>query len=75
MQLPHRLKEDGTADHICLACMATIPKEPEEDPFSHKEEHICVFAFPGRRAGTLPKGVEQGRRRSDVQWKSFARET
>jgi hypothetical protein len=56
----HRRKEDGTHDSICLACLATIATQKNEDSLEREEEeHVCKFRFPSqrmRRLGTLPSG-------------------
>ena len=65
----HRLKADGTVDSICLACLCTIASQKEGADLTREEEdHVCQFAFPARRSGRLPAGVDRGRRRSDAEW-------
>ena len=75
VRFAHRTKEDGTIDSICLACMATISTQKTRSELEREDEdHVCQFAFPSRRSGRLPAGVERGRRRSDAEWESFTRE-
>jgi len=69
----HRLKADGSVDSICLGCLATIPAHKVEAVERGEENHTCQFAIPARRAGALPDGIEHGRRSSDAEWKSLAR--
>ncbi len=69
----HRVKEDGTVDSICLACLTTISSLSAAVNLEREEEdHVCKFAFPTRRYGKLPAGVERGRRRSDAIWEKLA---
>ena len=65
----HRMKTDGTMDSICLACLGTISSQASEAALVQDEaEHVCRFAFPARRSGKLPAGIERGRRKSDAEW-------
>jgi hypothetical protein len=68
----HRLKEDGSIDSICTACLTTISSSrAEADVDREEEDHVCPFAFPARRSGKLPVGLERGRRRSDAEWEKL----
>jgi hypothetical protein len=69
----HRMKADGSIDSICMACLTTISSQKVETELAREEEdHVCSFAFPARRSGRLPVGVERGRRRSDAEWEKLA---
>ena len=70
----HRIKADGSVDSICLACLATISSDKAGTTVEREEEdHVCQFAFPSRRSGRLPKGMERGRRSSDAEWERLTR--
>jgi hypothetical protein len=69
----HRMKTDGSIDSICMACLTTISSNRVESELDREEEdHCCSFAFPARRSGRLPQGLERGRRRSDAEWEKLA---
>jgi hypothetical protein len=66
---PHRRKQDGSDDSLCLACFKTIsPVDAEADLFPEEDDHLCAFSFPGRRAKTAVLENGNGRRRSDLEW-------
>lgn len=71
-RFPHRTKQDGSDDTMCLACFKTITREEFEGrTTSHaveEHEHICAFAFPERRANELTFDDGPKRRRSDMDW-------
>lgn len=71
-RFPHRLKQDGTTDSMCLACFKTIAREDFEAskpaPSLEEHDHICAFAFPERRANEITFEDGPKRRRSDMQW-------
>jgi hypothetical protein len=46
----HRRKADGSHDSICLACLATISSQMNEEALAREEEdHVCKFRFPSKR--------------------------
>jgi hypothetical protein len=69
---PHRLKQDGSDDTMCLSCFKTISREEFEagKPATSVDEHdhICAFAFPDRRANEVTFEDGPKRRRSDMEW-------
>jgi len=74
-KFPHRRKQDGTDDTMCLACFKTIPPAPlqaEGSPRMVEEhDHVCAFAFPDRRANELTFEDGPKRRRSDMEWQAL----
>lgn len=74
-RFPHRLKQDGSDDRMCLACFKTITREELEAgrPSATVEEHdhICAFAFPERRANEITFEDGPKRRRSDMEWQTL----
>jgi hypothetical protein len=75
-KFPHRLKQDGTDDTMCLACFKTIsPTSFDAATGSprHAEEydHVCAFAFPERRANDLTFEDGPKRRRADMDWQAL----
>ena len=47
----HRLKEDGSHDSICLACLATISSQVIEGALEREEEdHVCAYSFGSIRS-------------------------
>jgi len=71
-RFPHRRKQDGSGDSMCLACFKTIspliPEDLRSAPNVEEHDHICAFAFPERRANELTFEDGPKRRRSDMQW-------
>ena len=70
-RFPHRTKQDGSNDTMCLACFKTISREEFEagmPSLSVEEHHICAFAFPERRANEVTFEDGPKRRRSDMDW-------
>ncbi len=69
---PHRRKQDGSDDSMCLACFKTIsPTDLDAVAPSRmvaEHDHICAFAFPDRRANELTFEDGPKRRRSDMEW-------
>lgn len=69
---PHRRKQDGSDDTMCLACFKTLtPVLASGGNRAHSVEehdHICAFAFPDRRANDVTFEDGPKRRRSDMQW-------
>ncbi len=74
-QFPHRRKQDGSDDTMCLACFKTISREDFETgspaPSMEEHDHICAFAFPDRRANEVTFEEGPKRRRSDMQWQTL----
>ncbi len=74
-KFPHRLKQDGTDDTMCLACFKTIsPATVKATGSAHMVEeydHVCAFAFPDRRANDLTFEDGPKRRRSDMEWQAL----
>jgi len=74
-KFPHRRKQDGTDDTMCLACFKTITPAPREADGSERmveeHDHVCAFAFPDRRANELTFEDGPKRRRSDMEWQAL----
>jgi hypothetical protein len=74
-KFPHRLKQDGTDDTMCLACFKTIsPATVDAASSTHlveEHDHICAFAFPDRRANDITFEDGPKRRRSDMEWQAL----
>jgi len=71
---PHRLKQDGSEDTMCLACFKTIsPRHPSDNLAAPgvEHDHICAFAFPERRANEVTFEDGPKRRRSDMEWQAL----
>jgi hypothetical protein len=73
IRFPHRLKQDGSEDTMCLACFKTIsPSSPTDNlSGSGSEQHVCAFAFPERRANELTFEEGPKRRRADIEWQAL----
>lgn len=71
-RFPHRVKQDGSDDTMCLACFKTISRVEFEGPTLsasvQEHDHICAFAFPERRANEITFEDGPKRRRSDMDW-------
>jgi hypothetical protein len=74
-KFPHRQKQDGSNDTMCLACFKTISPAPLATSASAKKveehDHVCAFAFPERRANDLTFEDGPKRRRSDMEWQAL----
>jgi hypothetical protein len=74
-KFPHRRKQDGSSDTMCLACFKTIPPTRRVVDTSQKtveeHDHVCAFAFPERRANELTFEDGPKRRRSDMEWQAL----
>jgi hypothetical protein len=72
-RFPHRQKQDGSGDTMCLACFKTISNDEFEglkvSPGFEEHNHICAFAFPERRANEITFEDGPKRRRSDMDWR------
>jgi hypothetical protein len=75
IRFPHRQKQDGSNDTMCLACFKTISPPPLSASGSQKtveeQDHVCAFAFPERRANDLTFEDSPKRRRSDMEWQAL----
>jgi hypothetical protein len=75
IKFPHRQKQDGSSDTMCLACFKTIPPAPAAATGSPKtveeHDHVCAFAFPERRANEITFEDGPKRRRSDMEWQAL----
>ena len=71
-RFPHRRKQDGSDDTMCLACFKTISRDEFDGPTLSasvaEHDHICAFAFPERRANEITFEDGPKRRRSDMDW-------
>lgn len=74
-RFPHRRKQDGSDDMVCLSCFKTLsPKDLEAPNAIHtveEHDHICAFAFPERRANEITFEDGPKRRKSDMQWQTL----
>jgi hypothetical protein len=74
-RFPHRRKQDGSNDTMCLACFKTISRDEFDGPTIsasvEEHDHICAFAFPDRRANDVTFDDGPKRRRSDMDWKTL----
>jgi hypothetical protein len=74
-KFPHRRKQDGTDDTMCLACFKTISPAVSEGSgpvrLVEENDHVCAFAFPDRRANELTFEDGPKRRRSDMDWQAL----
>jgi hypothetical protein len=72
-RFPHRRKQDGSEDTMCLACFKTISSDEFEggriSANVAEQDHVCEFAFPERRANDITFEDGPKRRRSDMDWK------
>lgn len=74
MKVPHRRKQDGSEDTMCLACFKTFSLAPVEGTSTHpleEHDHICAFAFPERRANEITFENGPKRRKSDMDWQTL----
>jgi hypothetical protein len=75
IKFPHRLKQDGSKDAMCLACFKTIAPTVSVDPKSaqlvEEHDHVCAFAFPERRANEITFEDGPKRRKSDMDWQAL----
>jgi hypothetical protein len=71
-RFPHRRKQDGSDDTMCLACFKTITNDSftgsKTSPSVEEHDHVCAFAFPDRRANDVTFEDGPKRRRSDMDW-------
>lgn len=76
---PHRLKQDGSDDTMCLSCFKTFtppPAKVSSPDLVEEHDHICAFAFPERRANEITFEDGPKRRQSDMEWQALvARES
>ena len=72
---PHRRKQDGSEDTMCLACFKTISptdtKSVAPETLVEEHDHVCAFAFPDRRANDVTFDDGPKRRLSDMQWQTL----
>jgi len=72
IRFPHRLKQDGSEDTMCLACFKTIsPADSRSGSGTEQHDHVCAFAFPERRANELTFEEGPKRRRADIEWQAL----